>query len=57
MVAVIASQLLFARCLKSLRKDVSTFTDQRLKLLESILSGIRIIKAYAWEVLLKVSSS
>lgn len=54
MIAVIASQLLFACCLKSLRKQVSTFTDQRLKLLESILSGIRIIKAYTWEVILKV---
>lgn len=56
MVAVIASQLLFARCLKALRKEVSLYTDRRLKLLDSILSGIRVIKAYAWEIMLKVSA-
>lgn len=53
MAALIASQLLFARCLKALRKDIAKATDHRLKLLADLLSGIITIKAYAWEIILK----
>ena len=40
---------IFFRLVYRLRADKMKFTDMRIKLINEVLSGIRIIKYYAWE--------
>ena len=49
-VAVVLSQFLTGKCITVLRDKAALFTDQRLKLLYDVVSGIRTIKAYGWEL-------
>ena len=53
-VAVILSQILSGMCITRFRGKASIFTDKRLKLLYDVVSGIRTIKAYGWEIELEV---
>ena len=55
MLVFVLLQLFTARCISNLRKKASALTDTRLKLLSDTVSGIRSVKAYGWELLLKVS--
>lgn len=36
-------------CLSLLRSKTATLTDHRIRLMNEVVSGIRIIKMYAWE--------
>ena len=54
---IILSQILTGKCVTTLRDKAAHFTDQRLKLLYDVVSGIRTIKAYGWELELEVSGS
>lgn len=47
-VVVILFQILVGKCITSLRDKAAVYTDQRLKLLYDVVSGIRTIKAYGW---------
>jgi hypothetical protein len=38
------------KCLFSLRMESRLWTDKRSKLLQELLSGIRVIKFFSWEV-------
>ena len=49
-VAIILSQFLTGKCITALRDKGALYTDQRLKLLYDMVSGIRTIKAYGWEL-------
>ena len=40
---------LFIKRLTHLRKEMLKETDQRVKLMNQLLSGIRVLKLYAWE--------
>ena len=53
-VAVILSQFLAGKCITALRDKAAHYTDRRLKLLYDVVSGIRTIKAYGWELELEV---
>ena len=48
--ALILLQLVFGRCVTHYRNKASKWTDARLKLLYDVVSGIRTIKAYGWEL-------
>ena len=48
--AIILSQFLTGKCITALRDKAAFYTDQRLKLLYDMVSGIRTIKAYGWEL-------
>ena len=54
-VAFILIQLLTGKCITALRNKAAHFTDRRLKLLYDVVSGIRTIKEYGWELELEVS--
>lgn len=36
-------------CLVPLRSKTATFTDARIRTMNEVITGIRIIKMYAWE--------
>ena len=44
-----AFQILLARKAAKLREKAATFTDERLVVMNEIISGIRAVKMYAWE--------
>ena len=48
-VVVVPFQARFMRLLLRFRQKVVVFTDKRAKLLQELLSGIKIIKFFAWE--------
>ncbi|XP_019910634.2 multidrug resistance-associated protein 4-like isoform X2 [Esox lucius] len=42
-------QTLFGRFFSSLRGETAALTDNRIRIMNDVVSGIRIIKMYAWE--------
>ena len=46
---LVAFQILLARKAAELREKAATFTDERLVVMNEIISGIRAVKMYAWE--------
>ena len=46
---LVAFQILLARKAALLREKAATFTDERLVVMNEIISGIRAVKMYAWE--------
>ena len=46
---LVAFQMLMARKATKLRVKAATFTDERLAVMNEIISGIRAVKMYAWE--------
>ena len=50
MVSVIPLNAAFLGILAKAREKTLRFTDQRVKLTNEVLQGIRSIKSYAWEV-------
>lgn len=53
--AIILFQIVIGKCVTNLRTKASKWTDARLKLLYDVISGIRTIKAYGWELDILVS--
>ena len=49
MIVSIPTKKYFARQIVNLREKVVKMTEQRVKLINDVLQGIRIIKLYAWE--------
>ncbi|XP_068699718.1 ATP-binding cassette sub-family C member 4-like isoform X2 [Montipora foliosa] len=49
LIGLVAFQVLMARKAAKLRKRAATFTDQRLVIMNEIISGIRAVKMNAWE--------
>lgn len=49
MIIVIPSQAIIARVVARLRRVMLKFTGERIKVINEILQGIRVIKFYAWE--------
>ena len=47
---IIFSQFFAGKCITALRDKAALYTDRRLKLLYDVVSGIRTIKAYGWEL-------
>ena len=46
---LVALQILMARKAAKLREKAAAFTDERLVVMNEIISGIRAVKMYAWE--------
>ena len=46
---LMAFQVVMARKAANLRYKAAVFTDQRLAVMNEIISGIRAVKMYAWE--------
>ena len=46
---LMAVQVVMARKAANLRYKAAAFTDQRLAVMNEIISGIRAVKMYAWE--------
>ena len=46
---LVAFQILMARKAAKLREKAAAFTDERLVVMNEIISGIRAVKMYAWE--------
>ncbi|KAL9978294.1 hypothetical protein ACROYT_G015793 [Oculina patagonica] len=46
---LVAFQMLMARKAAKLREKAAAFTDERLVVMNEIISGIRAVKMYAWE--------
>ena len=46
---LVAFQMLMARKAAKLRDKAAAFTDERLVVMNEIISGIRAVKMYAWE--------
>ena len=46
---LLAFQFLMARQAAKLREKAATITDERLVVMNEIISGIRAVKMYAWE--------
>jgi ABC-type multidrug transport system fused ATPase/permease subunit len=49
MVLLIPTQILISRVQAKLRKRILEFTDSRIKSINEILQGIKIIKFFTWE--------
>ena len=49
LIVLVAFQMLMARKAANLRKRAATFTDERLVIMNEIISGIRAVKMHAWE--------
>ena len=46
---LVTFQVLMARKAAKLREKAATFTDERLAVMNEVISGIRAVKMYAWE--------
>ena len=46
---LVAFQMLISKKAAKLRGKAAVFTDQRLVVMNEIISGIRAVKMYAWE--------
>ena len=46
---LVAFQVLLAKKAASLSEKAASFTDERLMVMNEIISGIRAVKMYAWE--------
>nr|XP_033806273.1 multidrug resistance-associated protein 4 isoform X3 [Geotrypetes seraphini] len=49
LVVLIPLQTCFGRLFTSLRSKTAAFTDSRIRIMNEVISGMRIIKMYAWE--------
>jgi ABC-type multidrug transport system fused ATPase/permease subunit len=49
MIVAIPTQAVVARVVAKLRRAMLKFTGERIKVINEILQGIRVIKFYAWE--------
>ncbi|KAG7282915.1 hypothetical protein CRUP_018415 [Coryphaenoides rupestris] len=50
LVVLIPMQTAFGRLFSTLRAQTATLTDDRIRIMSEVVSGIRIIKMYAWEM-------
>ncbi len=41
--------MVFAVCVCSLRDETAVLTDDRIRMMNEVISGIRVIKMYGWE--------
>ncbi|CAL8268154.1 unnamed protein product [Lota lota] len=51
LVVLIPVQTVFGRLFSTLRGQTATLTDERIRMVSEVVSGIRIIKMYGWEKL------
>ncbi|XP_075896037.1 ATP-binding cassette sub-family C member 4-like isoform X2 [Nelusetta ayraudi] len=42
-------QILFGRLFSTLRAETAVLTDERIRTMNEVISGVRVIKMYAWE--------
>ena len=56
LLGIVLLQLPIGKCITHFRNKASKWTDARLKLLYDVVSGIRTIKAYGWELDIMVNS-
>ena len=52
---ILLLQFVIGKCVTHFRNKATKWTDARLKLLYDVVSGIRTIKAYGWELDILVS--
>ncbi|CAG2121106.1 unnamed protein product, partial [Medioppia subpectinata] len=49
LVLFIPFQILMGRMFRSIRQKTAKLTDSRIRLMQEIIAGMRVIKMYAWE--------